>query len=86
MMGLTPDEFWMLTLREFAYLREGFMLRQSIMWDHTSSVMALLANVNSAKGKKFEPGDFHPYTTKSNQGVRTKEEAQALLEKMKNFS
>jgi len=56
------------------------------MWDHTSSVMALLANVNSGKGKKFEPGDFHPYTTKSNQGVRTKEEAQALLEKMKNFS
>jgi len=56
------------------------------MWDHTSSVMALLANVNSAKGKKFEPDDFHPYTTKSNQGVRTKEEAQALLDQAGEIS
>jgi hypothetical protein len=86
MMGLSPEQFWALTLREYSYYREGFTARHSMMWDHTASIMALLANVNAPKGKKFQPGDFHPYTTKSNQGVQSKEEALALLEKMKNFS
>jgi len=84
-MGLKPDEFWGMTLREFAWCREGWIARQSAMWDHTASIMALLANVNSGKGKRFEPGDFHPFTTQSNQGVRTAADAEALLEKMRKF-
>jgi hypothetical protein len=47
--------------------------------------MAMTANVNSAKGKTFQPDDFHPFARKSNQGVKSKEEAQALLEKMRKF-
>lgn len=49
--------------------------------------MALFANANAAKGKKYSPEDFHPFTQmKRSQGqVSSKAEADALLEKMKNF-
>lgn len=85
MMGLKPDEFWGMTLREYSWWREGYMAKSSAHWDHTASIMALIANVNSGKGKRFSPEEFHPFTTKSNQGVSSKEEAYALLEKMKSF-
>lgn len=49
--------------------------------------MALFANANSHKGKKYSPEDFHPFSQiKRNQGqVSSKEEAEALLEKLKKF-
>lgn len=49
--------------------------------------MALFANANSAKGKRYSPEDFHPFTQqkKSQGGVSSKAEAEALLEKMKKF-
>lgn len=84
-IGLKPDEFWDMTLREFIWYREGWMQSMSYAWDHTASLMAMTANVNSAKGKTFQPDDFHPFAKKSNQGVKSKEEAQALLEKMRKF-
>lgn len=36
------------------------------MWQHTSSVMALIANVNRdpKKGRPFKPADFNPYAEK----------------------
>ena len=36
--------------------------RQRDAWNHTASVMALLANVNRDpnKGRAFVPADFHP--------------------------
>ena len=38
--------------------------RQKASWNHTSALMALLANVNRSKGQRaFQPGDFHPFTT-----------------------
>lgn len=83
--GLKPDEFWNMTLREFIWYREGWTQRMSYSWDHTASIMAMIANVNSTKGKTFQPDDFHPFSRKSNQGVRSKEEAHALLEKMRKF-
>lgn len=86
MMGLKPDEFWGLTLREFSWMRDGYMQGMSYMWDHTASILCMIANVNSAKGKTFKPDDFHPFSKQSNQGVRSKEEAAALLEKMRNFN
>mgnify|MGYP003331862022 CR=1 len=85
--GLLPDQFWDMTLREFIWYRNGYLERLSREWDRTSSVMALFANANAAKGKKYSPEDFHPFSQmKRSQGqVSSKEEADALLEKMKNF-
>lgn len=50
-------------------------------------MMALFANANAAKGKKYSPDDFNPFSKMgSNQGqVSSQEEAEALLEKMKKF-
>jgi hypothetical protein len=84
-MGLLPDQFWGMTLREYYWYREGWVESMSYRWDHTASIMALIANVNSAKGKTFGPDEFHPFAKKSNQAVSSKEEAAALLEKMRKF-
>lgn len=55
-----------------------------MQWNHTSSVLSLLANVNSAKGKQFTPADFNPYT-KSSKGkeFKTKEEVMQFVESLK---
>ncbi len=36
--------------------------RQQDSWNHTASVLAMLANVNRdpKKGRAFKPADFHP--------------------------
>jgi hypothetical protein len=36
--------------------------RQSEQWNHTATVLAMLANVNRdpKKNRAFKPGDFHP--------------------------
>ncbi len=48
-----------LTLRELVWLAEA---RQRDQWNHTASVMALIANVNRdpKKGRLAKPDDFHP--------------------------
>lgn len=84
-MGLTADQFWNMTLREYTYYREAYMDRHSSKWDHTAAIMSLLANVNSPKGKRFEPKDFHPFERMNSQGVSSKQEAMELLEKLKDF-
>ena len=67
-------------------MREGWIQSVSYRWDHTASILCMIANVNSSKGKTFKPDDFHPFSKQSNQGVSSKEEATALLEKMRNFN
>jgi|SaaInl5LU_22_DNA_1037371.scaffolds.fasta_scaffold00200_14 hypothetical protein len=84
-MGLTPDQFWNITMREYSYMREAYMSNLSARWDHTASIMSLIANVNSVKGKKFEPKDFHPFERMNSQGVSSTQEAMELLEKLKHF-
>ena len=45
---------------------------QMALWNHTSAVMSLIANVNRGKNSKvFAPSDFHPY----NQEQKKKEPA-----------
>ncbi len=85
--GLLPDQFWEMTMREFIWYREGVLGRLRRDWDRTSSMMALFANANASKGKRYSPDDFNPFSkSKRNQGgVSSKEEAEALLEKMKKF-
>ena len=84
-IGLSADEFWNMTLRKYTYCRDGYLDRLSKDWDHTASLMSILVNINSPKGKRFEPKDFHPFEQMNNQGVSSKEEALALLEKLKDF-
>lgn len=83
-VGLSPDQFWDMTLAEFIWYREGFVWRQARSWDHTSSLMALLANINSGKGKTYNPSDFHPIDGVK-KGVQSKEEALELMKKMSKF-
>lgn len=86
-MGLLPDQFWNLTFREFQLYREGFEKRQYVAWTHTSSLMALQANMNAAKGKRYSPDDFNPYVTiaQENEGIETKQDVLDLFERAKNM-
>ena len=57
---MNPGAF---TLRELVDMTQA---RQRDAWNHTASVMALLANVNRdpKKGRPFKPADFHPSPSK----------------------
>jgi len=59
-------------------------MRDELMWNHTSSMMCLTANINAAKGKKFEPKDFNPYS-EHHKKLPTKKEAEMLYETFKSF-
>ena len=54
---------------------------------HTSSLMALTANINAAKGKKYSPDDFNPYVTtaQENEGIDTKSDVLELMERVKKL-
>ena len=58
--------------------------KDEIMWNHTSSSMALLANINTSKGKKFKSEDFNPYV-KMGKPNANQQTAEDLLETFKNF-
>lgn len=51
-----------MTLRELVWMAEG---RTQENWNHTASVLAMLANVNRdpKKGRPLRPADFHPLMT-----------------------
>ena len=71
--GLRPREFWDLTFAEFAFIVKGETDRDRRLWEHTSSVMALMANVNRDSKRRPQPykaEDFSPYTPKENQTSR----------------
>ncbi len=76
-----------MTMREFQLYRQGFEKRQEIQWTHTSSLMALHANMNASKGKKYSPDDFNPYVTvaQENEGIDTKSDVLELMERVKNL-
>lgn len=86
-MGLLPDQFWDMTFREVIWYNNGFVRRSAMQWDHTSSVMALQANIASqGKGKRFKPNDFHPYAeVYSSTSPKDVKAAQELFDKMKKF-
>jgi len=73
-----------MTLAEVSSVSSGLMLRDKLMWNHTSSQMALLANVNSSKGKKYKPEDFNPHS--DHKKAPTKATAQDLYEQFKTFT
>lgn len=55
-------------------------------WFHTSSLMALMANVNAKKGKSFSPADFNPYLKSMQQhDISTREKVLEFADKMKSL-
>jgi len=52
-------------------------------WNHTSAVLAMLANIHRdpKKHRPFRPEDFHPYRRRSTVGVRITGENIGLLKK-----
>lgn len=85
-MGLLPDQFWDLTLREVVWYNNGFIRRESMAWDRTASMMALRANIASGgKGKKYSPNDFNPYFISGGSEAANAEQARELLNQMKKF-
>ena len=64
-MGLMPNEFWSLTFFELAAISRGKVNQDKLLWNHTSTVMSLMANANRNPKKKpspYKPSDFNPYT------------------------
>lgn len=85
-MGLLPDQFWDLTLREVVWYNHGFIRRETMMWDRTAAHMALDANIAAGgKGKKYTPRDFNPYSNIGGSEAANAEQARELLNKMKQF-
>lgn len=82
--GVSPESFWTMTLAEVSSVSNGLFFRDKMTWNHTSSQMALLANVNSSKNKKFEPKDFNPYTEKKK--VPTRNDVRELKESFTKIS
>jgi len=63
-LGLRPNEFWDMTFAEFAAFSRGVRDQDRRMWNHTSTIMAMMANVNRDRRrqpKPYRPDDFHPY-------------------------
>jgi len=64
-LGLRPNEFWDMTFMEFAAFSRGTRDADRRMWNHTSTIMAMIANVNRDRKRQPRPyrsDDFHPYT------------------------
>ena len=77
-----------MTLREVFMSQKAYEYRLAREWDMAASLMALLANVNSSKGKTLSPNDFHPLldvTSGPAKQVTSAEEREALFEKLKKF-
>ena len=77
-----------MTLREFLYYQKGYEFRLARQWDMASTFMALFANANSAKGRRYSPQDFHPLldvSSPSRSRVSTAEERDALFAQLKEF-
>lgn len=81
--GVEPISFWDYTLAEVTSITKGVMVRDEVLWNHTSSMMALTANINSKK--KVKPQDFNPYHKKKvkSEMPKTKEEILGIIEKNK---
>lgn len=63
-MGLLPEQFWSLTFFEYASYSRYHLEEDKRSWWHTSSLMALQANMNRDSKKNptpFKAEQFYPY-------------------------
>lgn len=67
-MGVAPEMFWDYTMAEALSIVKRLEMSDRLSWNHTASVLSLLANVNSPKSKKYKPADFHPYEVMQKKG------------------
>lgn len=80
-LGLRPREFWDMTFMEFAAFTSGIREQDRRLWNHTSSVMALVANVNrdrKRQPKAFTADDFNPYEIEPTTQELTQEDIQTI--------
>lgn len=66
-LGLLPEKFWSLTFFEFASYSKYIMEEDKRQWWHTSSLMALHANMNRDSKKQptpYKAESFYPYGDK----------------------
>ena len=83
-MGVEPVAFWDYTMAEALSIVKRQEMADRLRWNHTASVLSLLANVNSSKSKKFKPGDFHPYEISDKKGeFKSREE---VMDFVKTFN
>jgi hypothetical protein len=60
--GILPHLFWDMTFAEASAVVNGMKLRDSISWNHTATILSMIANVNrSSSSRSYKPEDFHPY-------------------------
>lgn len=77
-----------MTLAEYIAIQKAYEFNLARQWDMTSAAMALFANANSSKSKRFTPKDFHPLldvSSRRDSGITTLEEREALFAKLKKF-
>jgi len=60
-LGVDPESFWNYTMAEALSVCKRPEVADRMQWNHTSSILSLLANVNSSKSKQYKPADFNPY-------------------------
>lgn len=49
LFGLTPDQFWELTEREFVNMAEGFRMREDIEWRRAATTARWIMSVHAGK-------------------------------------
>lgn len=84
--GINHNDFWDMTLTEVILSLKANNRTDEVAWNHTASLMALFANSKARKGKSFSPEQFHPYLKAVDDTPKTKEDVDALIEKMKKFN
>lgn len=81
--GILPHLFWDMTFAEASAYIDGIKLRDSISWNHTASILSMIANVNrSSASKSYSPKDFHPYAKEAEKAPE--QDVRETFKKLKN--
>ena len=61
--GLTIEQFWRITWREFLLYRKGYEAKQLAEWQRTRLIAYIMYCTNTESGKRKEIHEFMPLTT-----------------------
>jgi len=61
--GLSIEQFWGLTWREFLLYRKGYEAKQLAEWQRTRLIAYIMYCTNTESGKRKDIQDFMPLTT-----------------------
>lgn len=81
-MGLMPDQFWDMTFFEVAAFSLKEEREERRLWQHTATVLALLANCHRGKNTRpSKPADFYPFDLPKVEGQEvTREDIDKLID------